>query len=305
MMDEFMLINDVKEKLCFVSANVDTELREARSRKSLNWFDRNYVLPDFVNTSEGSIELPLGLQRMLNDGQKDGKENIDLGAAETSLVDYEREEGEHEEAPKAVNSNNNDDSNDEDNCDSDEETREQKIKRIRVQKLQEMRRLEREALERQVLSLSVERFSVPEILFHPREVGIEQSGISDAIVQSVNACDGAIRAALLRNIILVGGNAKLPSLRDRIERDLRILVPPVYPVRVQLPHDNDPVGYAWRGARDYVARETDFIERHCAKRVEWEASAQSGEGRADFWLNLERQSINFDACNNIEDYCIM
>mmetsp|Transcript_26457 Transcript_26457/g.41004 ORF Transcript_26457/g.41004 Transcript_26457/m.41004 type:complete len:618 (-) Transcript_26457:333-2186(-) len=311
MMDEFMLINDVKEKLCFVSTNVDDELRKARSRDSVNYFDRNYILPDFVSTTEGSIEIPLAVQKMQNDARCVEEENKDLGEAGTSSANDESEGNEYEHIAKTVNSANDDDDNNSNEdassqgiCDSDEETREQKIKRIQLQKLQELRRLEREALERQVLSLSVERFSVPEILFDPREIGIEQSGICEAIVQSVNACDKVIQAALLRNIILIGGNANLPFLRDRIARDLRMLVPSIYPVRIQLPHDDDPVGYAWRGARDYAASEIDFIEHHCAKKVDWEESIharQAAEGPVDIWLNLERKSMN----NISDDYCIM
>lgn len=34
-----------------------------------------------------------------------------------------------------------------------------------------------------------ERFMVTEVLMHPSDIGLDQAGIPEAIVQSVNACD--------------------------------------------------------------------------------------------------------------------
>ena len=64
MMDEFHIVNDVKEQLCFVSDQFDKEMTNARNiRKGLRWFDREYLLPDFVNTFRGTVRLPEPLQR--------------------------------------------------------------------------------------------------------------------------------------------------------------------------------------------------------------------------------------------------
>lgn len=40
----------------------------------------------------------------------------------------------------------------------------------------------------QVIRLTVERFTVPEILFHPSDVGISQMGLAEAIMYSVSKC---------------------------------------------------------------------------------------------------------------------
>lgn len=41
----------------------------------------------------------------------------------------------------------------------------------------------------QVLLMNNERFMIPEILMRPSDIGLDQAGIAEAIVQGVNACD--------------------------------------------------------------------------------------------------------------------
>ena len=63
-MDEYHIVNDAKEQLSFVSDKFDSEMKQAHiTRKGLRWFDREYLLPDFVNSSRGSVRLPAPLQR--------------------------------------------------------------------------------------------------------------------------------------------------------------------------------------------------------------------------------------------------
>lgn len=38
----------------------------------------------------------------------------------------------------------------------------------------------------QILRLNNERFSVPEMLFHPSDIGIQEMGIPEALVDSIN-----------------------------------------------------------------------------------------------------------------------
>ncbi len=97
----------------------------------------------------------------------------------------------------------------------------------------------------QTIRLNNERFSVPELLFSPSDVGIEQSGIPEAIVMAVMSCDQAVQPWLFRNIVLTGGNAALTNFKERVEREVRALAPDVYDVIVRLPED--PATYAWSG----------------------------------------------------------
>ncbi|KAI7818727.1 actin family [Gamsiella multidivaricata] len=99
----------------------------------------------------------------------------------------------------------------------------------------------------QILTMNNERFTVPEILFNPSDIGMEQAGIPEAIVDAISACDEEIQGMLYANVVLIGGNAKLPGFKERVTHDLRQFVPSEYEVRVGV--DKDPLGYAWKGAK--------------------------------------------------------
>ena len=88
--------------------------------------------------------------------------------------------------------------------------------------------------QQQLIRLNNERFSVPELLFSPSDVGIQQCGIPATIVESILQCDPDAHPWLFRNIVLTGGSACLPNIRSRIEREVRALAPDVYDVRFKL-----------------------------------------------------------------------
>lgn len=88
--------------------------------------------------------------------------------------------------------------------------------------------------EEQILTMAQERL-VPELLFSPGDIGLRQAGIPEAIVQAVNETPEDLHALLYSCIVLVGGNARIPGFRERLESELRTLVPAEYPVNVFLP----------------------------------------------------------------------
>ncbi|KAI9472348.1 MAG: actin-related protein 6-like protein [Benjaminiella poitrasii] len=103
----------------------------------------------------------------------------------------------------------------------------------------------------QVLLMNNERFMIPEILMHPSDIGIDQAGIPEAITQSVLACESSIHGLLYANIVLVGGNANIPGYMERIEHDLRLLVPSKFDIRIATPPD--PVTFSWEGGNRFVS----------------------------------------------------
>lgn len=50
----------------------------------------------------------------------------------------------------------------------------------------------------QLIRLNNERFSIPELLFYPSDVGIQEMGITEAIVHSINKCPEETRPHLYR-----------------------------------------------------------------------------------------------------------
>eukprot|EP00118_Oscarella_pearsei_P000012 m.3972 g.3972 ORF g.3972 m.3972 type:complete len:416 (+) comp10030_c0_seq1:125-1372(+) len=102
----------------------------------------------------------------------------------------------------------------------------------------------------QIIRFTNERFSIPEILFSPSDIGIRQCGIPEAIIKSIQATPEILHPHLYGNIVVTGGSAALPNFRERVFRDVRALVPGQYDVNVWLPPD--PVTYAWEGGKALV-----------------------------------------------------
>lgn len=73
-----------------------------------------------------------------------------------------------------------------------------------------------EALSEDVLVLGNERFTVPEILFTPHDIGMKQAGISDLILQSLSVLPPGLHPVFLANILVVGGNALIPGFMERL-----------------------------------------------------------------------------------------
>lgn len=67
-----------------------------------------------------------------------------------------------------------------------------------------------------VLTLKNERFTVPELLFNPGDVGMKEAGLPSVIMQSINALPTELRPAMLANVIVVGGNANIPGFMNRL-----------------------------------------------------------------------------------------
>ena len=92
-----------------------------------------------------------------------------------------------------------------------------------------------------------ERFTVPEVLFSPSDIGINQAGIPEAIIQTVDKCPSVMTEQLLQNIVLVGGNCNIRGFKARIEQDLESLKPIDAPVSVTQAEQPDLA--VWKGLK--------------------------------------------------------
>lgn len=97
----------------------------------------------------------------------------------------------------------------------------------------------------QLLRLNNERFMVPELLFHPSDIGIEEMGIPEAVNHVVETLPKEMRPHMLKNVLLIGGNACFPAFGERVYTDLRSLCPEICEVNVTAP--DNPITYAWHG----------------------------------------------------------
>nr|GFD58255.1 hypothetical protein [Tanacetum cinerariifolium] len=84
---------------------------------------------------------------------------------------------------------------------------------------------------------------VPELLFNPSDIGIQESGIPGAIMESLSVLPEALRVGLLANVVVVGGNSLIEGFMPRLEAELRMLVPSEYLLNIT--RAEDPVKHAW------------------------------------------------------------
>lgn len=119
----------------------------------------------------------------------------------------------------------------------------------------------------QIIQLYDERFTVPELYFHP-EIMLDNNSLStnsviqnayfknitDLVVESIMACPEVTRPVLLANIMFVGGSANLPNLKERLLSELEKEFPVNWVVKETLqPFDLDTA--AWHGGKTLVEQD--------------------------------------------------
>ncbi len=80
MMEEFYNVNEAKETLCYVSTNFKQELEHGREepRAGCRLYDREFVLPDYVQSFQGSVRVPHRLQMILDERDKREREQREM-----------------------------------------------------------------------------------------------------------------------------------------------------------------------------------------------------------------------------------
>ncbi|KAH3760812.1 hypothetical protein Pelo_7377D [Pelomyxa schiedti] len=102
----------------------------------------------------------------------------------------------------------------------------------------------------QILKMGNERIVVPEILFSPSDIGIEQAGVSEATVQAINECHPHTHPSLYSNVLLIGGSSKFRGFQQRMFKDIRASAPDQFNVNIFAPPN--PITCAWDGASSFV-----------------------------------------------------
>ncbi|GKV17018.1 hypothetical protein SLEP1_g27577 [Rubroshorea leprosula] len=218
-MDETFIMDDVKEKLCFVSLDPERDLQMARKPGRQNLLRCTYVLPDGVSDTKGFVKDSEAAQRYL--ALTDGVSRRPVEA---------RKEMDQTEA---------------------------------AEKSEDRRRID---LTKTEFDLTNERFLVPEMIFQPADLGMNEAGLAECIVRAVNSCHPYLHPVLYESIILTGGSTLFPRFAKRLEKDLRPLVPDDYHVKITT--QEDPILGVWRGG-SLLASSPDF-ESICVTKAEYE-----------------------------------
>ncbi|KAI9517156.1 hypothetical protein NQZ68_008412 [Dissostichus eleginoides] len=131
----------------------------------------------------------------------------------------------------------------------------------------------------QIVTLSSERFRAPEILFKPELIGQDHYGMHESVFKSILSSDIDLRRSFLGNIVLSGGNTLLPGLPERLQAEIKGLVPTDTgeSVRVTSPKDRDfsvwsggavlanlPIfSSAWISQEEYDEHGSQIVFRKC------------------------------------------
>ncbi|KAG0367134.1 Nuclear actin-protein involved in chromatin remodeling [Gamsiella multidivaricata] len=120
------------------------------------------------------------------------------------------------------------------------------------------------------LHVNVERIRVPEALFQPGIIGLDQTGLIETIQDVLKRFDAQARQRLVQNVLVTGGVAQVPGLIDRLNNSIRSILPyspdkKTYEVRAA----RDCLLDAWKGAA-MVARDSRRMQRIAVTRQEYE-----------------------------------
>ncbi|TPX36328.1 hypothetical protein SmJEL517_g01539 [Synchytrium microbalum] len=119
----------------------------------------------------------------------------------------------------------------------------------------------------QVLIMNSERFCVPELLFRPSDIGIEQAGICEVIAHVIENQPADLQAAFYANILIIGGSSSMQGFKERVEKDLRSMAPSHCRVRVAVPED--PVSFAYKGGVRLAREYPEVLQSRMTTRSEY------------------------------------
>ncbi|KAJ2747007.1 Nuclear actin-protein involved in chromatin remodeling [Coemansia sp. BCRC 34301] len=115
------------------------------------------------------------------------------------------------------------------------------------------------------LHLNVERIRVPEILFRPSLVGLDQAGLLETIEGIVKQTG---RLSLVNNVFVTGGGfGQVSGIVERLRHDIQSVVPMGTPISVR--RAADPLRDAWRGAALWCTNEAEAFRSSCITRQDY------------------------------------
>ena len=247
MMDESVVIEDVKEKMCYVADDALVELEKCKARRG-GTVRKEYVLPDGIHILRGYVR----------EDDADGK--------------------------KPDGSDEDDDEDEDDEDDDDFGARGPKKRKPKKKLSKKVKTPRADQPDHQFLTLVNERFMVPETLFHPSDIGARQCGVPELVAQALETKElgDEQRALCYMDVILTGGCASFPNFVERFERELRPLVSETYAVRVR--RVEDPITAACAGCVD-IAMDRPCFEACSITKEEYlanKAKIQEAHASLDF-----------------------
>lgn len=251
LMEQEIILQEVFECLSYIALDFGKEMKTAQDTPAgRRHYDREFILPNYQTNHRGSVRLPLALQKEI--------EMLKSGTGGNQEEDEEEEEEDEDFNDEGSNGSGDSGANEEaeENDDSEEETEQDKRTRLLRERAERERLRKAQDQEEQVLLVSVERFTIPEVLFRPQDAGMPPNlvGLAQAVVQAVETCPEPYHPALYRSIFITGGISQIPNLKERLEVELRTLVSPDYQLCIE--SSESPIFQAWNGAKAWVEKKS-------------------------------------------------
>ncbi|XP_068688119.1 actin-related protein 5-like [Montipora foliosa] len=118
------------------------------------------------------------------------------------------------------------------------------------------------------LHLGVERIRVPEVVYQPSMLGIEQAGIAETVEFILNHFPAELQTALVQNVFVTGGNTKFPNFQVRLERELLAIRP--FQSTFKVITAANPALDAWFGARKWARALSTNLKSVSVTREEYD-----------------------------------
>ncbi len=116
------------------------------------------------------------------------------------------------------------------------------------------------------LNLATELIQMPEVLFQPGIVGLDQCGLGELMANILRRFPLPDALALVENVFLCGASTLFPGFRERIEGELRALLPTGATFKVRAASDAHLD--SWRGASRMASH--PLFDRICVTYEEWQ-----------------------------------
>eukprot|EP00126_Sphaerothecum_destruens_P015142 Sdes_comp9064_c0_seq1m501 len=116
------------------------------------------------------------------------------------------------------------------------------------------------------LHLSVERIRVPEILYQPYMIGVDQTGLTEMMNYVFRSFTLEQQAVLQNNIFFTGGNTCFPNFQERLEKEVCSILP--FQSKFRVSAAKDPRLDPWKGA-SLFCRNQNF-SKQCLTRADYE-----------------------------------
>ncbi|EYU34211.1 hypothetical protein MIMGU_mgv11b016063mg [Erythranthe guttata] len=117
----------------------------------------------------------------------------------------------------------------------------------------------------QVITVGPERFRCAEVLFKPSLIGVEASGIHEAVYGSIMKCDVDKRKDLYENVVLSGGSTMFSGIADRLDKEITGLAPGGTRITVVAPPERKYNIWITKG--EYEESGYEIVHRKCSTNV--------------------------------------